>query len=187
MTQQDVETIKESVSPRELVESFSIPVNREGYCSCPFHSERTGSMKLYKDNKGYYCFGCHDGGDVIKLAQKLYGLPFKTTVEALNRDFHLGLELDRRLSPAEVRQAQKAQIEAKRRKREEAVDRACAEFEWAYYLERLLLLDSMLDAYEESALTDTQTFGDILWEHEKCQYYLELAEERRRAFYGAKE
>jgi hypothetical protein len=184
MTQSDVEYIKEHVTPKQVVESFSIAVNREGYCSCPFHSEKTGSMKLYPDNKGYYCFGCHDGGDVLKLAQKLYGLPFKATVEVLNRDFQLGLNLDRRLSPQEVRQAQKAQIEAKKRKRAQAIDYACAILEWEYYLDRLLALERWQEMYEQNGWVEASTFAQIFWELEKTRYYLSLAEERRRAFYG---
>ncbi len=39
---------------------------------CPFHADRTPSMKLNEDY--FYCFGCGASGDVIDLAARLFGL-----------------------------------------------------------------------------------------------------------------
>lgn len=54
-----------------------------GFALCPFHSEKTGSFKWYKqENKGY-CFSCCVRADPIDLYMKLYGVDFKAAVEAL--------------------------------------------------------------------------------------------------------
>lgn len=34
---------------------------------CPFHNEKTASFHVDPDQRFYYCFGCHAGGDVIKF------------------------------------------------------------------------------------------------------------------------
>lgn len=52
-----------------------LPTRSDGFAKCPFHDEKTGSMKVYKDNR-YHCFGCGADGDVIDLVMKLAGLGF---------------------------------------------------------------------------------------------------------------
>ena len=50
--------------------------NRAGYVRCPIHKagqERTPSLRLY-DDAGWYCYGCHAGGDIFTLAALLRGL-----------------------------------------------------------------------------------------------------------------
>ena len=82
-------TIKESVSIRDAMERYGIEVNRNGMCRCPFHNDRHPSMKLYDRN--YYCFGCHENGDVINLVAKLYNLPMKAAAEKLAADFGISI------------------------------------------------------------------------------------------------
>jgi hypothetical protein len=50
---------------------------------CPFHNEKTPSFYIYVEDNQYHCFGCGVHGDVINLAQHLYGLSFKQTIELL--------------------------------------------------------------------------------------------------------
>ena len=50
---------------------------------CPFHTEKTPSFHIYtSDNRGW-CFGCSNGGDVIKIAMLLHGYDFKEAVLSL--------------------------------------------------------------------------------------------------------
>ena len=51
--------------------------DREWTC-CPLHSEKTASLCFYPDG-GWYCFGCHAGGDAVDLYAALYTV---TRVEA---------------------------------------------------------------------------------------------------------
>lgn len=64
--------IKSQVSTREVAEHYGIKVNRPGMCRCPFHEDKTPSMKV---DKNFVCFGCQEKGDVIRFASKLFGLP----------------------------------------------------------------------------------------------------------------
>lgn len=52
---------------------------------CPFHEDKTPSFTLYPDSNRFYCFGCHETGDAITLAQKLFGQDFKTAVKSLTQ------------------------------------------------------------------------------------------------------
>jgi len=38
---------------------------------CPFHHERTASFTVSPHKEIYYCFGCHEGGDVISFIAKV--------------------------------------------------------------------------------------------------------------------
>lgn len=47
-------------------------------CPLPTHEDRTPSCKL--SPKGWKCFGCQEGGDVIDLVQKVYDLDFRASI-----------------------------------------------------------------------------------------------------------
>lgn len=85
------QAIRERVSTRDVLESYGYEVNRQGFCRCPLHQERTPSLKVYPNGKGWYCFGCHKGGDVIRLVMELEDLPFLAAVQALDARFGLGV------------------------------------------------------------------------------------------------
>lgn len=57
------EEVKELVDVPTAARHYGVEVNRSNMAICPFHNERTPSMKLYKKN--YHCFGCQAHGDVI--------------------------------------------------------------------------------------------------------------------------
>lgn len=67
----DIEEVKRRVSCTELLRSFGHSISDKGFTKCVFHSEKTGSMRVWEDH--VYCFGCHEHGDVIDLAKELYG------------------------------------------------------------------------------------------------------------------
>ena len=85
--------VKEKVSITEVARYYGYEPNRAGYACCPFHSEKTPSLKLYDD--GFYCFGCGAGGSVIDFVGKLFSLDPLGAVRRLDQDFQLGLPLDR--------------------------------------------------------------------------------------------
>ncbi|MDX6325647.1 MAG: primase, partial [Nocardioidaceae bacterium] len=49
---------------------------------CPFHDEKSPSFHV-RPGKGYHCFGCGEGGDVISFLMKHDGLTFAQSVEYL--------------------------------------------------------------------------------------------------------
>jgi DNA primase len=50
---------------------------------CPFHEEKTPSFSVDAEKGLYYCFGCHQGGDVFKFVMQLENLSFPESVERL--------------------------------------------------------------------------------------------------------
>ena len=80
--------IKECLTIREVVGRYGLPVKR-GFICCPFHSERTPSLKLYENNT-WYCFGCGAHGDVIDFVSKMEGKTFSETIRSLALELGLG-------------------------------------------------------------------------------------------------
>ena len=76
--------LKEMVTVRQAAERYGIPVNRHGFACCPFHHEKTPSMKV---DRRYHCFGCQEDGDVIDFTAKLFGLNLKEAAEKLSTYF----------------------------------------------------------------------------------------------------
>jgi DNA primase len=72
---------------------------------CPFHEEKTPSFSVDPDKGLYYCFGCHQGGDIFKFVMQTEGLSFPEAVERLARRF--GVKLPPR-SPQARRRRQEA-------------------------------------------------------------------------------
>ena len=83
------EAVKQSVTTRQAAEHYGIRVNRNGMACCPFHNDKTPSMKL---DKRFHCFGCGADGDVIDFVAALYGLGKKEAAAQLASDFGLAYE-----------------------------------------------------------------------------------------------
>ena len=50
---------------------------------CPFHKEKTPSFFVNRDEQLYYCFGCHEGGNIINFVEKINNLDFIEAVRYL--------------------------------------------------------------------------------------------------------
>lgn len=61
---------------------------------CPFHKEKTPSFKVSADKGLYYCFGCGEGGDVVRFLERVENLSFTEAVEQLAERFGVPLEFD---------------------------------------------------------------------------------------------
>lgn len=83
--------VKEALTMDQVVRRYGFEPGRAGFIKCPFHHERTASLKIYRGNKGWHCFGCGKGGSVIDFVMELYGISFPQAVVRLNSDFGLGL------------------------------------------------------------------------------------------------
>ena len=81
------EVVKAAVPVRAAAEKYGLEVNFASMVRCPFHEDRTPSMKLYEDH--YFCFGCGKHGDVIDLAAELFAIPPYDAACKLAGDFGL--------------------------------------------------------------------------------------------------
>lgn len=78
--------VKAAVTTRQAAEAYGLKVARNGMTRCPFHDDRHPSMKV---DERYYCFGCHETGDVIDFTAKLFGLSPFEAARKLSWDFHI--------------------------------------------------------------------------------------------------
>ncbi len=97
--------VKELVPIADAVSFYGFTPNRSGFICCPFHNEKTPSLKLY--DRSYHCFGCGSGGSVIDFVSNLFNLDALGAVKRLNEDFKLSLSLDSPPDSERIRERQK--------------------------------------------------------------------------------
>ena len=84
-----LENFKEQVrSAADIVEVISgyVPLKKRGqnfWGCCPFHGEKTPSFAVNPAKDMFYCFGCHEGGDIFKFIMKIEGCGFMDAMKLL--------------------------------------------------------------------------------------------------------
>ena len=82
-----------SVSALDAAHRLGINVKQRGssgWALCPLHGEREhASLCFYSGTKGWYCYGCHKGGDAVRLYQEYLGLDALDAARQLAQDFCL--------------------------------------------------------------------------------------------------
>ena len=94
LTKEDYAEVKSLVGMRKAAEFYGYPVDRQGRCLCPFHRDRRPSMKIYPHDRGYYCFACGEGGDVVTFVSRLYSLGNEEAARKLIGDFSLPIKTE---------------------------------------------------------------------------------------------
>ena len=79
------ETVKAAVTPKQAAQTYGLRIQRNGMCRCPFHNDRTPSLKFYDDH--YHCFGCQTTGDVIDFVARYFGISPYEAAKKLAEDF----------------------------------------------------------------------------------------------------
>ncbi|WP_285480582.1 DNA primase [Amycolatopsis sp. NBRC 101858] len=82
----DIAEVRERNRIDEVVGEY-VALRRAGGGSlkglCPFHNEKTPSFNVRPTHGTFHCFGCGEGGDVIKFIQKIDLITFVEAVERL--------------------------------------------------------------------------------------------------------
>ena len=178
------EQIRESVSMTDICRKYGFEITRGGYILCPFHNEKTASLKLYP--KGFHCFGCGAGGSVIDFAMRYFGLDFRAAAGRLNYDFGLGLPAGRSMTYREKKRC----TEAQRRQKQLAQARREAEERLEREYDRLFAAWQVLDACRTCLKPKTPLeplnpfFVMALQELDYYEYLLDLKEAERRRRIG---
>lgn len=116
------DAIKSNIDAKTAAERYGFETNRAGFICCPFHNEKTPSLKLYSGDRGFSCFGCGTHGSVIDFVERVFNLSFMAACRKLNDDFCLSIPIDR---PPTERERKAARIaEAARKEKRKKVDEA---------------------------------------------------------------
>ncbi len=82
----DIAQVRERTRIDEVVGEY-VALRRAGGGAlkglCPFHEEKTPSFNVRPTHGTFHCFGCGEGGDVIKFVMQIEHLPFVESVERL--------------------------------------------------------------------------------------------------------
>ena len=170
--------IKERVTMFDVAESYGLKLYKQHFIHCPFHIEKTPSMKLYDGQKGCYCFGCGYSGDVIGFVRKYFNLDFKQTIQKLNDDFGLNLPIGKKLSINQRLSIAKENHKRKQAKkeREKAYNEILTAFLNAH--SEVLRLERQATQYRPKSETEDlhPLFVDYLKNIDRAKENLEIAE-----------
>lgn len=124
--------IKSRVTLKDVILHYGFKINSKGFMCCPFHKEKTASMKIYEGDKGYYCFGCGEHGDVITFIQKLFNISFTAALKKLDCDFNLCLMEKPSLADYRKSQQQFYELKTKQENEKQEREQLKTEYEQAY-------------------------------------------------------
>ncbi len=163
--------IRQAVTCADLLSRRGYHPDRHGLMLCPFHSEKTPSFRVYPGSKGWYCFGCHKGGDVLTLAEGLYQTDFKGAVREIDRLYNLGLtgedkrtEGEKRADNAALRKQRQTHGEIARAEHDRLTER------WGVLNARIHHMQSRLDAGEVIAPFD---IAELICKRDRIGWKLE--------------
>jgi DNA primase len=104
------EQICSELKIQEVMTFYGIQFNNRGFANCPFHNEKTASLKTHDNH--YKCFGCGASGGVIDFVMETFGITFQQAIIRLDNDFHLGLTSKRPTLRERAQEAENRRIEA---------------------------------------------------------------------------
>ena len=107
--------IKSQINMIDICKTYGFNVQRGNFICCPFHNEKTPSLKLYDGNRGFYCFGCGEHGSVIDFVMRYFNLDFPKAISKLNDDFNLCLPIGKKIDRRTQLEMNKAAFERKRK------------------------------------------------------------------------
>lgn len=164
MVKMTKEEIKDRYSMRDILDRYGLPQpNRAGFICCPFHKEKTASMKIYQ--KDFHCFGCGANGDIFTFVQMMDRISFKEAFSELGGDYENSFSARLKIYQAQKKREMQRKTEEKlKRKRELNFLLMSVYRKWLGRLEPLS--DAWCDTY--NALQYQEYLYDLLNDPEEC-------------------
>ena len=110
--EEKIREIRESVSIIGVISDYvSLKKKGANYQGlCPFHQEKTPSFSVNENKNFFYCFGCHESGDVFSFLMKKESLSFNEAAKMLAE--RVGIVIpEKPLTPQQVRtQSEKEEL-----------------------------------------------------------------------------
>jgi len=143
---------------------------------CPFHDDKTASLKITPSNNLFHCFGCGAGGSVIDWVMKTQGVSFRHAVEILRTDSSL---------VAESQSIKRSTVRKLQSPLSEGADKQTALAQVvAYYHDTLKQSAEVLDYLKSRGLDDAELIDHFKLGYANRSLGLHLPEKNRKA--GAK-
>lgn len=103
------EQVRNAADIVELV-SGTVALKKKGskyWGCCPFHGEKTPSFSVDAEKGFFYCFGCHEAGDVFKFVMKSENCDFREALKILAEKYNIPIPENKRTAQ-EIAQEKKA-------------------------------------------------------------------------------
>lgn len=146
-----IETIKSAIYVNEYAARFLTV--RNGTALCPWHREKTPSLKLYA---AYFkCHGCGVGGDILAFASAYHGISTGAAIRLLADEAGITLERQPAAHPYDAAKAARLRAEAQEwhRQARAALVAARNSDDW----DRVAPFLARLDAWSRHAIMDAYT------------------------------
>ena len=153
---------------------------RDGkYIVCPFHEEKTPSMRLYED--GYHCFGCKAHGDVLDFVGKVLGVTMMQAAKRINDDFGLGLPLGHKVTVSQVAEAARQRYRTAQERKQALLESETADREYWVVFDEWLRLEQNREEYTPKSPGDVwhPLFVEALQKLDYQKFLLDKADGRR--------
>lgn len=101
-----INAVRERSDIYDVVSRY-VPLVMKGgrfWACCPFHEEKTPSFSVSPERGSYYCFGCHEGGNVFKFISKMENISYFDAVKLQAE--RLGMKIPSRKKTSEEIQAE---------------------------------------------------------------------------------
>src|SRR5205823_4865399 len=88
-----IERVRDAADVIHLIGEF-VPLRRTGADyrgACPFHGGTHRNFAVIPKKGMYYCFVCHEGGDIFTFYMKKFGMEYPTAVREVARK--VGIEI----------------------------------------------------------------------------------------------
>lgn len=102
------DAVKAVVTIKDAAQMYGFKIGKNQMAICPFHKDKTPSMKV---DKRFHCFGCGADGDVIDFVSRYFGIGSLDAAKKLVADF--GIRYDERQTIAQPKKEVKRKSESK--------------------------------------------------------------------------
>lgn len=146
-------------------ERLGLHMKRSGskcYTRCLFHAEKTPSMCLYPGTGGFYCFGCNESGDAIKLYSQALNLTSLEAAKQICADFGLHYDGSKRKSPAMQQRLPRVDARTLAKRLEEMRDRRIDEL-LRESRQAADIMRQIEQRTEDAGLPDESVLNDAAW------------------------
>ena len=170
--------IKSQINMIDICRTYGFNIQRGNFICCPFHNEKTPSLKLYDGNRGFYCFGCGEHGSVIDFVMRYFGLDFRSAIIKLNEDFCLGLPIGQRIDRRKQLEMERLAFQRRQKSKQEEAERQQIEDAYWAAFEEWKRLDDNKRNYAPKTPTEPlhPLFVEALKNIASAEYNLSCAE-----------